>query len=90
MLNRAPTKAKASVAFTPLEIDILNRLAPGQQPPTARPPSLQTCVAQLARLGGYLNRAGDGPPGNLVIWCGMPRLTDIKIRSLMAAENVGN
>jgi hypothetical protein len=35
-------------------------------------------LIQLARLGGYLNRASDAPPGNTVIWRGMSRLTDIE------------
>jgi len=47
-------------------------------------------LIQLACLGGYLNRAKDPPPGNMVIWRGMSRLTDIEIGFLMATENVGN
>lgn len=91
MLNRSTKKANATVAFTPLEIDLLNRLAPERnQSPAGRSPTLQGCLTQLARLGGYLNRASDPPPGNTVIWRGMSRLTDIEIGFLMAAENVGN
>ena len=89
MLNRATQKAKATLVFTPLEIDILNRLAPERRG-SARSPTLQSCLTQLARLGGYLNRAGDPPPGNTVIWRGMSRLTDIEIGFLMGTENVGN
>jgi Transposase DNA-binding len=91
MLNRSTKKASATVAFTPLEIDLLNRLAPERkQSPAARSPTLQGCLTQLARLGGYLNRASDPPPGNTVIWRGMSRLTDIEIGFLMGAGNVGN
>lgn len=90
MINRSTKKAKASVAFTPLEIDILKRLVPERQSASPRPPSLQSCLTQLARLGGYLNRASDLPPGNIVIWRGMSRLTDIEIGFLMGAEHVGN
>jgi len=71
MLNRSTQKAKATLAFTPLEIDILNRLAPERQVGSSRSPTLQSCLIQLARLGGYLNRASDPPPGNIVIWRGM-------------------
>src|SRR5665213_2494046 len=77
MINRSTQKAKACIAFTPLEINILNRLAPQTPPAITRSPSLKSCLTQLARLGGYLNRTGDGPPGNLVMWRGMSRLTDI-------------
>ena len=90
MINRSAQKAKASVAFTPLEIDILNRLAPENPSGSARSSTLKSCLTQLARLGGYLNRAGDGPPGNIVMWRGMSRLTDIEIGFMMATENVGN
>jgi hypothetical protein len=90
MINRSTQKARASLAFTPLEIDILNRLAPENQPTAPRSPTLKSCLTQLARLGGYLNRASDGPPGNIVIWRGMSRLTDIELGFLMATENVGN
>ena len=36
-------------------------------------------MVQLARLGGYLARASDPPPGNTVIWRNMARLTDIEL-----------
>lgn len=88
MLNRSAKKAKATLAFTPLEIDILNRLA--SNPRSTGNPSLQSCLVQLARLGGYLNRTGDAPPGNTVMWRGMSRLTDIELGFLMGAEHVGN
>lgn len=90
MINRSTQKAKACIAFTPLEINILNRLAPQTPPAITRSPSLKSCLTQLARLGGYLNRTGDGPPGNLVMWRGMSRLTDIGLGFQMAMENVGN
>lgn len=90
MINRSTKNAKASLAFTSLETDILKRLVPERQPPSPRPPSLQSCLTQLARLGGYLNRAGDPPPGNIVIWRGMSRLTDIEIGFLMGRGEVGN
>ena len=90
MINRSTEKAKASLAFTPLEVNILNRLAPDNPSGTTRTPSLKSCLTQLARLGGYLNRTKDGPPGNIVMWRGMSRLTDIKLGFQLAMENVGN
>jgi Transposase DDE domain len=87
MLNRVTQKAKASLAFTPLEIQILQRLAPNSQSSSR---TLQSCLTQLACLGGYLNRAKDPPPGNMVMWRGMSRLTDIELGYLMATNNVGN
>ena len=90
MINRSTHMSKATVAFTPLEIDLLQRLTPERQSSSTRSASLKSCLTQLARLGGYLNRAGDGPPGNIVMWRGMSRLTDIELGFLMATENVGN
>ena len=90
MINRSTQRAKASLAFTTLEIDILHRLASDKQSTSNPSPTLKSCLRQLARLGGYLDRAGDGPPGNLVMWRGMSRLTDIEIGFTMAGENVGN
>ena len=89
MLNRSTKKAKATLAFTPLEIELLNRLAPERRS-AGSVHSLHSCLVQLARLGGYLNRAGDAPPGNTVIWRGMSRLTDIEIGYLIGAGNMGN
>ena len=91
MLNRATRQAKPTLAFTPLEIDLLTRLAPERlRTGSHGPPSLQSCLTQLARLGGYLNRAKDGPPGNTVIWRGLSRLTDIEIGFYLGAQHMGN
>lgn len=91
MLNRLTLRAKATLVFTPLEIELLSRLAPERlRTPSRQAASLQTCLTQLARLGGYLNRPGDGPPGNIVIWRGLSRLTDIEIGFVLGAQHVGN
>ena len=91
MLNRSTRYAAPTLAFTPLEIRLLNQLAPTRaDPKSRRPTSLHACLTQLARLGGYLARAGDAPPGNTVIWRGISRLTDIEIGFLLGAQNVGN
>jgi len=34
---------------------------------------------RFARLGGYLNRSHDGPPGHTVLWRGLTRLADIQL-----------
>jgi hypothetical protein len=45
--------------------------------PPLEPPSLSVAVRWLGRLGGYLDRKSDPPPGVTVIWRGIQRLTDI-------------
>ena len=90
MLNRTIARAKPTLAFTPLEIDLLNQLATERRlKDRPRSQSLQSCLRQLARLGGYLDRAHDPPPGNTVIWRGMARLTDIAIGFQLGARIVG-
>jgi hypothetical protein len=91
MLNRSTRQAAPTLAFTPLEIDLLNRLSPiDAKAKSRRGASLDSCLTQLARLGGYLARAGDAPPGNTVMWRGLSRLTDIEIGYLLGTQNVGN
>lgn len=45
-------------------------------PPTAAP-SIAQAVISIAKLGGYLDREKDGPPGTLVLWRGWKRLMDL-------------
>ena len=44
------------------------------------------CLTKLARLGGYLDRARDAPPGNVVLCRGMARLTDIHLGFSLAVN----
>jgi hypothetical protein len=91
MINRVAPDAKASLAFTGLEIQLLQKLIPSEKDSQkCWPPPLHSCLLQLARLGGYLNRKSDAPPGNTVIWRGMARLTDIEIGFQLGAQLVGN
>ena len=45
------------------------------------PPKEPSCIADalvcIAKLGGYLARKSDGPPGTLVLWRGWKRLMDL-------------
>jgi hypothetical protein len=59
------------------------------------PPGLREAVRQIARLGGFLARTGDGEPGVKTIWRGLRRLDDLitgwKLsRSNPAPKEVGN
>ena len=91
MINRVAPDAKASLAFTGLEIQLLQKLIPSEKDSQkSPPPPLHSCLLQLAKLGGYLNRKSDAPPGNTVIWRGMARLTDIEIGFQLGAQLVGN
>ena len=40
-------------------------------------PSIGDVVICVAKLGGYLARKGDGPPGTITLWRGWKRLADL-------------
>lgn len=40
-------------------------------------PSLEEMITIIAKLGGFLGRKNDGPPGITTLWRGLHRLTDI-------------
>lgn len=40
-------------------------------------PSFKEAIACIAKLGGFLGRKSDGPPGMIVIWRGWKRLSDL-------------
>jgi hypothetical protein len=90
MLHRVAPEASPLLALTPLEIALLDRLVKDKG--VANPPEkrLSAYLTKIARLGGYLARAQDAPPGNLVMWRGLSRLTDIALGFQIGAQLVGN
>ena len=89
MLNRTQPHALPDEAFTKLDQYLLDELAPDK--PAQRPAApLAHYIIKLARLGGYLARAHDPPPGNTVIWRGMLRLIDIELGIMIGVQLVGN
>lgn len=88
MLNRSAPDAPPTLALTATEIGVLDRLV--NDKPKARQKTLAHYLIKIARLGGYLARASDPPPGNTVMWRGLSRLTDIAIGTLVGREFVGN
>jgi len=89
MINRSQPAAVPNLALTQLELQLLDRLSPDRSPP-AQPQTLSDYIIKIARLGGYLARARDPAPGNIVMWRGLARLTDIAIGYSLRVENVGN
>lgn len=76
MLNRAVPDAPAELALTRSEHHLLDHLLM-KRPAVQR--SLSCYLIKIARLGGYLARGSDPPPGNIVMWRGLSRLRDIEI-----------
>jgi hypothetical protein len=89
MLNRSTSKAPASFAFTDTECRLLDQLIPDKKNKGSGKKSLSSYITKVARLGGFLARANDSPPGNTVMWRGLARLTDIEI-GFDLGKNVGN
>lgn len=50
-----------------------------QEPPPKKPPTLQTMIRLIARLGGYIERARNDEPGPDTTMRGMERLYDISV-----------
>ena len=88
MLNRSAPDAPPTLALTATEICVLDRLV--NDKPKAREKALSHYLIKIARLGGYLARASDPPPGNTVMWRGLSRLTDIALGAMVEGEFVGN
>jgi hypothetical protein len=79
----------SGVVFSETERQLLDHLIPDRHVDRAVKKSLSFYITKLARLGGYLARAGDAPPGNTVMWRGLSRLTDIEL-GFDAAKLMGN
>lgn len=90
MMNRVAPTASPLVAMTKLEARLLDRLVPDKGNKRHRAVGLSSYLTKVARLGGYLARNKDAPPGNAVMWRGLSRLTDIELGFLMGAQLVGN
>lgn len=89
MINRTDPNASPDIALTELESRLLDELVKDSKRDSPRP-TLSLYLTKIARLGGYLARASDPPPGNMVMWRGMSRLTDIQLGFLLGAKLVGN
>ena len=90
MLNRTMPDASPLTALTETEIRVLDRIVPDPVGARRRRRTLSHYLTKLARLGGYLARASDPPPGNIVMWRGLSRLTDIQIGVEIGAGDMGN
>src|SRR5215831_2010591 len=88
MLNRSTHDAPTSIVFTDTECQLLDHLIPDPAKTRSTKKSLSSYIVKVARLGGYLARAGDSPPGNIVMWRGLSRLTDI-VLGFEAAKTCG-
>ena len=72
-LARLTPEASCEVILQPAEWRLLRRkFIPKSRSKT--PPTLQQAMIWIARLGGFLNRKGDGHPGVKTLWRGYTKL----------------
>jgi hypothetical protein len=88
MINRSASNVAATAVFTSTEQRLLDHLVPDRPQDRVQKKSLSIYLTKIARLGGYLARASDPPPGNIVMWRGLSRFTDIELGFSMA-QNCG-
>ncbi len=63
--------------LTELEWNVLVAILSTNGNRPASPPPIADLVTEIAKLGGYLARKKDGPPGTLALWRGWKRFIDI-------------
>ena len=96
LMGRATPELLAETMFSKIEIAILRdfaierRIEPPPGDGAAAPPmSLGGAILLIARLGGYLNRKSDAPPGHQVIWEGYTRLAAVA-QAMERAVKIGD
>lgn len=89
MLNRTNPGAPPNLTLTKTEMQLLDHLVPDKSELPDQQ-SVSRYIIKIARLGGYLARARDPPPGNIVMWRGLSRLTDIELGAIAGSGIVGN
>ena len=77
MLRRAAPAGAPAAIFADTELALLERTTPAPKPGQTR--DLDFYLTAVARLGGYLARRHDPPPGTIILWRGFSRLADLII-----------
>ena len=92
VLGRVTPDLPCDVVLDPAEWQAVY-VAIHRQPPPTTPPRLPAMLDWIARLGGYLCRKGDGPPGPQALWIGLQRARDLawgmQVASDLHAQTTG-
>lgn len=78
MLGREYSNSSCDLVFEDEEWKSVYVIVKGKQAPEKAPP-LKEIIIMIAKLGGYLNRKHDGPPGPKTLWLGFQRMADFAI-----------
>ena len=88
---RAEPDAPCTVVLEEDEWKALRLIRPGRKTTEPlQPPTVKEAVRQIASLGGFMGRRGDGDPGVKSIWTGFRRLMDITHGYRAATQDLGN
>ena len=90
MVSRSHPEAEPQIALTQMEMAVLDQLSGNAVSPSFPKTNLSHYIIRIAKLGGYLGRANDPVPGNIVMWRGLARLTDIVLGASIGSQIVGN
>jgi len=82
MLGRECPEIPCDCVFSPEEWKSVYKVVHRKEPPKT-PPPLGEMVVLVAKLGGYLGRKHDGPPGPQTTWIGMQRMKDFALAWLL-------
>lgn len=88
MISRESPNASPCLVFTDEEIKLLDKLVKNKSNEENHNINLSSYINKIARLGGYLARKSDPPPGNMVMWRGFSRLTDIAVGFSLANKMI--
>jgi hypothetical protein len=84
-LARTQPDTAADQVLAPEELQVLRLQAPVLGAPPLSPcPTMAEVVPLIARMGGYMARRSDGPPGWLTLWRGYQRL-QLKVEGFVLA-----
>jgi len=75
MIQRTAPSASPATVLTETELIVLDRLFHGDDPVQPIKATVVSYLTKVARLGGYLARASDPPPGNMVNRLNRARIT---------------
>lgn len=89
-LARQQPEASCELVFSPAQWAVLYMLTHHTAVLPSQPPTLSQAMLWIARLGGYLARKSDGPPGLKTIWLGYRRIADAAcLYEILTHENLG-
>jgi hypothetical protein len=77
LIARTDPSMSCSEFLSELEWTVLSIKSSRNGSRPVSPPSIGEALISIAKLGGYLARKKDGPPGTLVLWRGWKRLMDL-------------